>query len=141
MRGRLILRFLLILLVSILFSVSNRFFCYFRLLNFTMTKTDWIQFAPVMVFSKIDCLLVWKLLEYTFNHCTYLCKDVRCERSKQTVNASQDLYNIPSWWNKTYFEMNRLYAYVEQIQQADYMRRNSFLIKFKYKIDYLPKIG
>ena len=37
--------------------------------------------------------------------------------------------------------MNRLYAYVEQIQQADYMRRNSFLIKFKYKIDYLPKIG
>ena len=29
----------------------------------------------------------------------------------------------------TYFEMNRLYAYVKEIQQADYMRRNSFLIK------------
>ena len=25
--------------------------------------------------------------------------------------------------------MNRLYAYVKQIQQADYMRRNSLLIK------------
>ena len=41
---------------------------------------------------------------------------------------------------KTYFEMNRLYAYVKQIQEAGYMR-NSFLIKFKYKIDYLPKPG
>ena len=29
----------------------------------------------------------------------------------------------------TYFEMNRLYAYVKQIQQADYIRRNSLLIK------------
>ena len=29
----------------------------------------------------------------------------------------------------TYFEMNRLYAYVKQIQQVDYMRRNSLLIK------------
>ena len=31
-----------------------------------------------------DCLLVWKLVEYTFNHLTYLSKDVRCERSKQS---------------------------------------------------------
>ena len=29
----------------------------------------------------------------------------------------------------TYFEINRLYAYVKQIQQADYMRRNLLLIK------------
>ena len=29
----------------------------------------------------------------------------------------------------TYFKMNRLYAYVKQIQQADYMRKNSLLIK------------
>ena len=29
----------------------------------------------------------------------------------------------------TYFEINRLYAYVKQIQQADYLRRNLFLIK------------
>ena len=29
----------------------------------------------------------------------------------------------------TYSEINRLYAYVKQIQQADYMRKNSFLIK------------
>ena len=29
----------------------------------------------------------------------------------------------------TYFEINRLYAYVKQIQEADYMRRNSIFIK------------
>ena len=29
----------------------------------------------------------------------------------------------------TYFEMNKLYAYVKQIQQAEYMRRNPLLIK------------
>ena len=29
----------------------------------------------------------------------------------------------------TYFEMDRLYAYVKHIQQADYVRRNSLLIK------------
>ena len=39
-----------------------------------------------------------------------------------------------------YFEINRLYVYVTQIQQADYMRRNLSLIKVKYKIDYLPRI-
>ena len=33
-----VLRFLLILLVSIFFNVNNRFFCYFRLLKFTMRK-------------------------------------------------------------------------------------------------------
>ena len=33
-----VLRFLLILLVLILFLVSNRFFCYFRLMKFTMRK-------------------------------------------------------------------------------------------------------
>ena len=40
----------------------------------------------------------------------------------------------------TYFEINRLYAYVKQIQKADYMRKNSLLIKVRDKIDYLPKI-
>ena len=29
----------------------------------------------------------------------------------------------------TYFEMKWLYAYVKQIQQTNYMRRNSLLIK------------
>ena len=29
----------------------------------------------------------------------------------------------------TYFEINRLYAYVKQIQQADYMPRNLLLTK------------
>ena len=51
---------------------------------------------PQTVFSKRDCPLVWKLVEYTFNNWIYLCKDVRCERSKQTVTVSQDRYKIPS---------------------------------------------
>ena len=38
MRVRYILRFLLILVVSLLFSVSSRFFCDLRLLKFTMRK-------------------------------------------------------------------------------------------------------
>ena len=29
----------------------------------------------------------------------------------------------------TYFEMKRLYAYIKQIPQADYMQKNSILIK------------
>ena len=29
----------------------------------------------------------------------------------------------------TYLEINRLYAYVKQIQQVDYMRRNLLLVK------------
>ena len=41
----------------------------------------------------------------------------------------------------TYFDINRLYAYIKQIQQADYKQRNSLLIKVKYKIDYLAKIA
>ena len=62
-----ILRFLLILLVSI-FLASLVVFCDFRLLNFTVRKTNGIKFGPVIVFSKRDCPLVWKLVEYTFNH-------------------------------------------------------------------------
>ena len=46
----------------------------------------------MIVFSKRDYLLVWKLVEYTLNQWTYLCKGVHCERCKQTVNAIQDRY-------------------------------------------------
>ena len=56
----------------------------------------------LIVFSKRDCLLVWKLVEYTFNRETCLRKDVHCEKGKQTVNASQDRYNITSWWNNLF---------------------------------------
>ena len=73
---------------------------------------------PVTVFSKRDCPLVWKLVEYTFNRQTYIYKDVRCERSKQTVNA-----NLDSIAEITYFEINRVYTYAKQIQQADNMQK------------------
>ena len=87
MRVRFILRFLLILLVSILFSVSSRFFVTSDCWSLQWEKTDWIKFVSMIIFSKIDYPLVWKLVEYTFNHYTYLRKDVGCERSKQTENA------------------------------------------------------
>ena len=60
--------FLLILLDSMLFSVSNRFYVTSDWWISQWGKTDWIQFVPETVFSKRDCPLVWKLVEYTFNH-------------------------------------------------------------------------
>ena len=88
--------FLLILLVSILFSVSNHFVCYFRLIVeiYIEEKQTEYRFMPVIAFSKREYLLVWKLVQYTFND-TYLSKGICCERSKQTVNASPDWYKIP----------------------------------------------
>ena len=68
--------------------------------------------------------LVWKLVEYNFNYLTYLCKDVRCKRSKQTVNGSQDRYTIPSCWNNLLRDKQ-----IICLHQADYMRRNWVLIK------------
>ena len=125
-----VLCFLLILLVSILLSVSNHFFVTSDCWSLQWGKTEWIQFTPVTVFSKRDCWLNWKLAKYTFNHCTYLCKDNRCERRKQTVNASQKSKSVRFHRAEiTYFETNRLYAYIKQILQADNMRRNSLLIK------------
>ena len=38
---------------------------------------------PQTVFSKRDCPLVWKLVEYTFNNWTYLCKDVLAKEANK----------------------------------------------------------
>ena len=113
--------FLLILLVSILFSVSNRFICYFGLLKFTLRKN--IKYGLLCI-QQEWLTLVWKLVEYNFNYLTYLCKDVRCKRSKQTVNGSQDRYTIPSCWNNLLRDKQ-----IICLHQADYMRRNWVLIK------------
>ena len=61
-------RFLWILLVSIMFIVSNCFFVTSNWWSLQWEKTDWIQFMPVIVFSKRDFPLVWNLVEYAFNH-------------------------------------------------------------------------
>ena len=37
----------------------------------------------------------------------------------------------------TYIEINRLYAYVKQVICGEIQ----FWLKFKYKIDYLPKVA
>ena len=55
---------------------------------------------------------------------TYICKDVRCERSKQTVNATQDQYMILSREN------NLLqYKHIISLRQVYYKQRNSLLIQ------------
>ena len=82
--GFIFLCFLLILLVSMLFSASNRFVCYFRLLNFTPRKTYWIQFTPVKTFSKSDCPLVW--------HCSPpLCKNHKKPEADKKIQVSKTL--------------------------------------------------
>ena len=77
-----VLRFLLILSFDLRFS--NRFYvtsdCYGeKEIEYTVYASD-----SKRGLAERDCLLVWKLVEYTFNHLTYLSKDVRCERSKQS---------------------------------------------------------
>ena len=117
-----VLRFLLILLVLILFIVSNRFFCHFKLMKFTMRKNslktvyanDSIQQERFPVSLKVGRPIYAK---------TFVVK----EANKLTIQVKIDTrFHRPEI---TYFEINRLYAYVKQIQQADYMRRNSLLIK------------
>ena len=116
-----LLCFLLILLVSILFSVSNRFVCYFRLLKFALRKNRMNIVYPSDSIQQ-KRLPVWKLVEYTFNHYTYLCKSVCCESSKQTGNASQDRYKILSCWNNLFRAKQ-----ITCLRQADHKRRNSLL--------------
>ena len=109
-----------------LFSVSVIvLFVTLDCLSLQWRKTDWIQFTPVIVLSKRDCPLLWKLVEYTFNHWTSICKDVRCKRSKQLINASQDRCEIPLCWNNLFLDKQ-----IVCLRQADYMRRNSLLIKY-----------
>ena len=81
---------------SLTFFVNFKFrYCLVSVIVFMLLQIEYTIYASD-VFSKRDCPLVWKLVEYTFNHETYLCKCFSCERSKQTVNASQDRYKIPS---------------------------------------------
>ena len=67
MRVRFILRFLLVLLVSILFSVVI-VFCYFRLLKFTMKKNRLNTVYASDIIQQERLPVVWKLAEYAFNH-------------------------------------------------------------------------
>ena len=72
-------------------SLSNRF-VYFRLLKFTLGKNRLhIVYASDSI-QQERLPVTLKLVEYTFDHQIYPWKDVRCERSKQTVDASQDWY-------------------------------------------------
>ena len=64
-----VLRFLLILLILILFIVSSRFLL-LRLLKFTMRKNrlNTVYASDSIQQERLSVVLVWKLVEYTFNH-------------------------------------------------------------------------
>ena len=82
-------------------------------------KANWIQFTPV--FNKRDCPLVWKLVE--------------------TVNASQDRYNIPLWWNNLY--RHKQIICLCQADSASRLYAKEFTFdkssSIKYKLDYFAK--
>ena len=123
-----LLQFLSILLVLMLFIVSICFVCYFRLLKFTLRKNRFNTVYASETLSKWDYLLVWKLVEYSFNHYTYLCKGLRCERNKHTVNTVK----IGLRFHRdetTYFKISRLYAYVKQIYAKEFTFDNRSCIK------------
>ena len=84
-------------------SASNFFFFYFYFL-----------FQIVEVYNEE------KQTEHSF---AYLCKDVRWERSEQSVNADQDRCKIPLHWNSLFRDEQ-----IVCLHQAVYMRGNSLLI-------------
>ena len=79
---------LLILLVSILISDSNRFVCCFRLLKFTLRKNrsntvytgDSIQQERLSVTLEVGRIY--------FNLQTYPCKDICCKRNNTRTSTS-----------------------------------------------------
>ena len=84
MRVRSILRFLLILLVSILFSVSSRFL-WLQIIK-VYNEEKHIEYSlGQIVLSKRDCPLVWTLVEYTFNH--KACSTQRRSLQKKQTNC------------------------------------------------------
>ena len=129
--------FLLILLVLILFIVSNQFFVTSNWLSLQWEKNDWKQFTPVIIFSKRDFPLVWKLVEYTFNNQTYAKTFVAKEANKLSIQVK-----IGRRFHRaeiTYFEINRLYVTSSRLEFI--CKGIYFWLKVKYKIDYLPKIA
>ena len=121
--------FLLILLVSILFSVSNLFFLTSDYWSLQWGKTDWIQFAASdstqqerLLVSLVVGRIYFSSLNLSMQRRSLQKKQTNCQcKSRQVIRFHRA--------EITYFKINRLYAYVKQIQQADYMRRNSLLIK------------
>ena len=83
----------------------------------------------MIVFSKKDCSSVWKLVEYIpliiRPNCAKTFDAKEANKLQMQVKISISFHRDEI----TFLEMNRLYAYVKKIQQADYMRRNSLLIK------------
>ena len=101
-------------------------------------KTDSIQFTPVVAFRKGDYPLVWKLVEYTvfliirpIYEKTFVAKEASKLQMQVRIGRRFHLAEI------IYFKINRLYAY--NLHQADYMWRNSVLIKVSVKNKLVTK--
>ena len=97
--------FSLILLIMILFSVSNRFIaldCW----SLHWGKTDWTQFTPVIAFSKLDYPLIWRLLFFiSLQNCCFrrsefnnilLYQNEGVGNSHKNINIRLPFYYSPS---------------------------------------------
>ena len=106
-----------------LFSVSNRFVCYFRLLKFTLRKSrlnivnasDSIRQERLPISLEVGSILLIIRAIY---------KGVRCEKKQTNCKSSQDRYKIPSGLNNLFRDQRIIY-----LRPADYMQRNLLLIK------------
>ena len=90
-----------------MFSASNCFVCYYRLLKFTLRKNRLNTVYAGVSIQQERCPLVWKLVGHTFNHCTYLCKDVQKKQAKRECKSRSVQHSIAL--RLTYFKINRLY--------------------------------
>ena len=101
-------------------------FCYFKLLKFTMRKNrlntvyanDIIQQERLAVSLEVGRIYFQSLDLHMQKSSLQTCK---CKSRSVRFQCAEI----------TYFEINRLYAYVKQIQQVDFMQRNTLLIKIQ----------
>ena len=90
----------------------------------------------MIVFSKRDCPLVWKLVEYTFNNWTYLCKDVL---AKEANKVSMQV-KIGIRFHRaeiTYFEIKRLPICSRQADSASRLYAKVFTFDKSSSIKYI----
>ena len=125
---RFILRFLLILLVSMLFSVSNRFLL-LQIIE-VYNKEEYIE----------NSLRQWyysarEIASYSgsWQNILFIIRPIYAKKFvAKEANKLQMQVKIGVRFHRaeiTYSEINWLYAYVKQIQQANFIWRNSILIK------------
>ena len=136
---------LLILLVSILLSHSNRFVCCFRLLKFTLRKSrlntvytsDSIQQERLSISLEVGRIY--------FNLQTYICKDICCKRSKSKIPSDYILTSSRLYAKEFSFDKSPSvkYAIYQKLYNSN-INTFSFLMYVIFHITpglLLPQVG